>query len=150
MDSSWHLGRAKLGDQVPRPPSEYCRENVSLGASFLAHFEAEDALANDYSRNVLWGSDYPHQEGTWLLPENDDEPSVGRQALRRTFSGLPEADVRLMLGDNAIRVYGLDRSALAKVARRISAPTFSEIDVPLDAVPTGASRLAFREVGPWA
>jgi predicted TIM-barrel fold metal-dependent hydrolase len=150
MDSAWLSARDMLGDQVPRPPSEYCSENVYLGGSFLARFEAEDAVAKNYSRNVLWGSDYPHQEGTWLLPEDENGPSVGRQALRRTFAGLPEPDVRSMLGENAIRVYGLDPAALAKVAERISAPTIDEIDVPLDTVPAGASRLAFREVGPWA
>jgi hypothetical protein len=57
--------RQELGSHVPRPPSEYCRANVSLGGSFLARFEAEDAIAHDYVPNMLWGSDYPHMEGTW-------------------------------------------------------------------------------------
>jgi hypothetical protein len=77
---------------------------------------------------------------------------VGRQALRYTFAGLPEADVRRMLGENAIRVYGLDGAALQQVARRIAAPSFDDINRPLDAVPTTAHAhsLAFRALGPWA
>ena len=74
-------------------------------------------------------------QGTWRRPEDDTEPSVGRQALRRTFAGLPEEDVRLMLGVNAVRVHGLDSAALEAVAQRIGAPTFDEIDTPLEGVP---------------
>ena len=43
-----------------------------LGASFQARFEAEDAIENGYWRNILWGTDYPHVEGTWRSPEDGD------------------------------------------------------------------------------
>jgi hypothetical protein len=67
-------------------------------------------------------------------------------------AGLPEAEVRAMLGGTAADVYGLDPDRLAAVAADIGAPTFAELDRPLvlDEVPAGASPFAFRTVGPWA
>jgi len=58
----------------------------------------------------MWGSDYPHPEGTW--------PHT-RAQMRETFTGLPEADLRAMLGGNAARLYGFDAEALSRVAARI-------------------------------
>ena len=150
MDSVWRAHRATLGDQVPRPPSEYAHEHVSLGASFLANFEAVDAVERGYVRNVLWGSDYPHAEGTWQQPESDDAPSIGLQSMRAAFAGLQPHDVRAIAGENAARVYNLDLSALHDVATRIGAPSPRDLAEPLTAVPAGASPLAFRTFGPWA
>jgi predicted TIM-barrel fold metal-dependent hydrolase len=59
---------------------------------------------------ILWGSDFPHEEGTW--------PATAA-ALKTTFAGVPEPELRAMLGDNAMKVYGFDRDALAVHARRI-------------------------------
>jgi predicted TIM-barrel fold metal-dependent hydrolase len=65
----------------------------------------------------MWGSDYPHLEGTW--------PNT-LKALRETFSTYPEEEVRAMLGENAARVYGFDADALQRVADEIG-PTLAEI-----------------------
>jgi predicted TIM-barrel fold metal-dependent hydrolase len=145
--------RSPLAMQVPRAPSEYCARQVSIGASFLSRAEAERAIADGYADRVLWGSDYPHMEGTYQYPGVPDfagQASIGRQSLRFTFAGLPEPAVRDMLGLNAARVYGLDVEALERVADRIDAPTFAEVSEPLDAIPAGASPFAFRTIGPWA
>jgi predicted TIM-barrel fold metal-dependent hydrolase len=150
LDSVWRAHRESLGDQVPRPPSEYCAEQVSLGASFLANFEAVDAIEHGYVDNVLWGSDYPHAEGTWQLPATADAESIGKLSMRAAFTGIDEADVRKMAGQNAMRVYGLDPVELAAVATRIGAPTVAELTRPLDAVPAGGSPFAFRTFGPWS
>ena len=150
LDSVWRAHRASLGDQVPRLPSEYCAEQVSLGASFLAHFEAVDAIEQGYVDNVMWGSDYPHSEGTWQMPEAGDTTSIGKLSMRAAFAGLDEVSVRKMAGENAMRVYGLDPVELAAVAERIGAPAVDEITRPLDAVPAGGSPFAFRTFGPWA
>lgn len=141
---------AELEQLCPRLPSEYAAENVFIGASFHAHFEAEDAIEKGYVRNVLWGSDYPHAEGTYQDPEGleIDEPMT-RLAQRSTYAGLPREEVGWMLGENAIGAYGLDRDALEKVAARINAPTYDDLNRPLDAVPAGAGHLAFRTFGPW-
>ena len=150
LDSVWRAHRALLGDQGPRPPSEYCAEQVVLGASFLAHFEAVDAVTNGYVDNVMWGSDYPHAEGTWQMPDEGDTRSITKLSMRAAFAGVDEPSVRKMAGENAMRVYGLDPHALAVVASRIGAPTIDELTRPIDAVPAGASPFAFRTFGPWA
>jgi hypothetical protein len=59
---------------------------------------------------ITFGRDYPHAEGTW--PNTADW-------LSDAFAGVPDDELRLMLGENAIRVLGLDRATLAVVAERI-------------------------------
>ena len=51
-----------------------------------------------YDRNVLWGSDYPHLEGTWQFTAEEDEEPQTHLSLRFTFAGLPERPVRGMVG----------------------------------------------------
>jgi predicted TIM-barrel fold metal-dependent hydrolase len=150
LDSVWLAHRAALGDQVPRPPSEYCAAQVFIGSSFLAHFEAVDAVAHGYVDNVMWGSDYPHAEGTWQQPEAGDTESVGVLSMRSAFAGLDAMSVCKMAGENAMRVYGLDATALRAVAARIGAPTVDQLTTPIDAVPASVSPFAFRTFGPWA
>jgi predicted TIM-barrel fold metal-dependent hydrolase len=103
---------AKLGDyrsHLKLKPSEYFHRNVFLGASCMPRREAEMRHQIGVP-NIMWGSDYPHPEGTW--------PHT-REQMRETFTGLPEGDLRAMLGGNAVRVYGFDAAALAHVAARI-------------------------------
>jgi len=135
---------------LPRRPSDYFRENVFVGASFLAHFEAEAALAEDMVSNIMWGSDYPHQEGTWQYRE--DEMSVTKVALQHTFFELPGDAVRMMAGENAARCYGLDIDELARVAEAIAAPTLQDLaERPAD-LPSidWWGGYAFRRMGPWS
>ena len=63
---------------------------------------------------IMWGSDYPHPEGSW--------PNTA-QYLRDTFGDFPEADGRKILGENAVEFYGLDRSRLQAVADEIGPDT---------------------------
>jgi predicted TIM-barrel fold metal-dependent hydrolase len=65
----------------------------------------------------MWGSDYPHIEGTW--PNTMD-------ALRATFGDYPEEEIRSILGGNAMKVYGFDSEQLTKTAARIG-PTIASI-----------------------
>ena len=46
---------------------------------------------------LLWGSDYPHDEGSF--PHS-------QAVIERTFAGLSEADTRRIVYDNAARLYG--------------------------------------------
>jgi hypothetical protein len=139
-----------LAARVPKLPSEYCRDQVYVGASFHARFEATDAVERAYSANVLWGSDYPHGEGTFQYPEHWDDEPMTHLALRHTYAGLPAEPVRAMAGENAVRAYRLDRPALAAVAARINAPTEAGLARPVADVPDGGGVLAFRTVGAWA
>lgn len=141
---------AELFDkQLPRHPSEYMADHVYFGASFAAPFEAEQAVLNGVENNLLWGSDYPHVEGTFVYPKDIGMPSVTRLALRNTFHDIKPETTRRMLGENAIKVFNLDGEALQGIANRIGAPTPAELAKPIDATPDGASQLAFRSQTAW-
>jgi predicted TIM-barrel fold metal-dependent hydrolase len=105
----------------PRLPSEYWTEHCYIAGSFLAPFEAE--LRHEVGlRNLLWGDDYPHVEGTWPRTLLN---------LRDTFATVPEEDARMILGENAVDVYGLDRGSLIEVAQRVG-PLPSQLADPVD------------------
>ena len=73
---------AKLGEytsHLSMKPSEYFRRNVFLGASCMPRREA-DLRAEIGLENMMWGSDYPHPEGSW--------PHT-RQQMIDTFHDLP-------------------------------------------------------------
>jgi predicted TIM-barrel fold metal-dependent hydrolase len=125
-----------LQAQVPRKPSEYMTSNVFLGASFMGPETVREAIDEGYASNVLWGSDYPHGEGTYKYPEYPGEPSMSRQCIRWAFAKCPMEYQVPMLGENGIRVYGLDQEALAKIALSIG-PTIDEINEPLLEMPAG-------------
>ena len=91
----------------------------------------------------MWGSDYPHVEGTFVHPDGAAMPSVTRLALRNTFCNIPPEHTRRMIGENAIDVYDLDRAALAAIARHRRTDD-GELGTPIDTVPEGASLHAFR------
>jgi len=108
------------GALPPEPPSFYAKRNCFYGASSPSPRE----LAGRHEIGVdhlLWGSDYPHYEGTY--------PHT-RKSLRHTFHAMPQAEVRAMLGENAAKLYGFDLEALAPIAARIG-PTPEEVAVPL-------------------
>jgi predicted TIM-barrel fold metal-dependent hydrolase len=150
LDASWRMFsthpemNAAFYRRVPRPPSEYMGSNVFMGASFASPFEVQQAVEHGFSSQVLWGSDHPHVEGTYLYQSDPSMPSVTRLSLRNTFCDLAPADIRAMVGGNAIDAYGLDRAGLQAIADRIDAPTIDELTTPIDAVPEGASLHAFR------
>jgi predicted TIM-barrel fold metal-dependent hydrolase len=133
----------------PKLPSEYAETNVLIGASALAPFEAKQAIEDGYTRNVCWGRDFPHPEGTWK-PHGADEESITRLQLRFAFNGIEPDMVRDMVGANVIRECNLDGDLLAKVAERIDAPTYAEIAEPIDAIPENHGVFAFRELSLWA
>jgi predicted TIM-barrel fold metal-dependent hydrolase len=145
---SLYLSYPDLHKDVPKKPSEYCRENVFIGASYLAPFEAKLAVEEGYATNVCWGRDFPHTEGTWK-PFDVGEERMTHLSLRYALEGIDPENVRLMAGDNLIRAFGLDRQALTEVAERIKAPTYDDLAKPIAAIPEGAGWLSFRTVGAW-
>ena len=113
MDGLYHGPTgAAIRATLPKPPSEYFRQNCFIGASFLSNWEAKFAIEHDLVANAMWGDDYPHAEGTW--------PHT-REAMRFTFSDIDPKYTRQFLGDTAIDVYGLDR-AEAEEGRRPDRP----------------------------
>ena len=137
---------------VPEPPSFYMDRSIYIGGSFLAHFEVEDAVANGYVGNVMWGSDYPHIEGTWRFTEDQSERGeMTRASLKMTLAGMSSATIRSVAGETATDVYGFDRAALAQIADRIAAPSPAELTRGIDELPTGAEvSFGFRVRGAWS
>jgi predicted TIM-barrel fold metal-dependent hydrolase len=114
LDAVYDEHRADL--PAKRKPSEYWQTNCLGGASFIHKAEVE--MRHELGvETILFGRDFPHPEGTW--PQT-------RQWLQHAFAGVPENELRLMLGENAIRLLHLDRDRLAEIAKRIG-PTATDI-----------------------
>ena len=114
MDFQYNEGEisAKLGNyrgHLSMQPSGYFARNCGIGASCVRRADIENRHEIGLDQ-IMWGSDYPHPEGTW--------PHTSRY-YEETFSGIPEKDGRKILGGNAVRFYGLDEPRLRSVADRI-------------------------------
>ena len=90
-------------------PSGYFARNCFIGASFMPAHEGRFRHAIGVDK-LMWGSDYPHLEGTW--------PNT-LKALHETFGDYPEDEIRAILGRNAASVYGFDTGALQPIADEI-------------------------------
>jgi len=126
---------------------------VWMGNSFQSRQEAVAAIDIGREERFLWGSDYPHPEGTYTFTDDDAYPMT-RLALANTYHGLPADAVRSMVGLNALDAYPrLDPAALRDVAARIG-PAPSELDTApdLDLHPhvRGTGTMAFRTEGAWS
>jgi predicted TIM-barrel fold metal-dependent hydrolase len=100
-------------------PTEYFQRQCYLGASFLRADEGGDRHKIGVDK-LMYGTDYPHLEGTW--PNTMD-------ALRATFGPYPEQETRAILGTNALEVYAFDRDLLLPIAEKIG-PTLADIQKP--------------------
>ena len=107
-------------DELTLAPSEYVKRNCYFGASAFSPYESSmiDFLGEDH---IMWGSDYPHEEGT--TPHS-------REAIRWALHDQPESRCRKILAGNAARVYGFDLEALTPIAEKIG-PSVVETHTPL-------------------
>jgi predicted TIM-barrel fold metal-dependent hydrolase len=119
-------GGAPVRSYLELRPSEYVDRQVFLGASLMKRHEAEMREEIGVGR-IMWGADYPHLEGA---------APVHRLVLRQVFGGMPEEDVRRMLGANAVDVFGFNAAQLQAVADRVG-PTVADLSTPisLDEIP---------------
>ena len=126
--------------------------NVFLGASFASPYEVQQATEHGLSSQVLWGSDYPHLEGTFVYDEDREVSSVHSSPRSVTPSALPLQQIfAAWLGRTRIGLYNLDHAALSGVASQIAAPNLEELTTPIERVPDGASVTAFRVgEGSWS
>jgi predicted TIM-barrel fold metal-dependent hydrolase len=131
LDALFDEHRADL--PATRKPSEYWEENCMAGLSFMhtAEIEMRDEIG---VHKILFGRDYPHTEGTW--------PNTG-DYLRTLFTGVPERDIRMILGENAVDFLGLDRAKLAAIAERVG-PSIDEITGGPEIDPALLAHLAER------
>jgi len=93
-------------------PTEYWRRNCCVGATFMSRPEAQARYEIGID-NIMWGSDFPHPEGTY---------PVTRESLRHSFAAIPQEELRPMLGLNAARVYNFDLVELGRLAATVGPP----------------------------
>jgi len=112
MDRTYEMPMFRhLRRQLPLSPSEYFARQCAI-SSFIGPEEAA-ARDNIGVRNLMWGADYPHIEGTWPHTE---------AKLKEGFADVPQAEVVAMVGGNALDVFGFDRDLLGELARAIGPP----------------------------
>ena len=119
-------GGAPVRSYLRHRPSEYVERHVYLGGSLMKRYEAEMREEVGVDR-LMWGADYPHLEGA---------APVHRLVLRHVFGGLPEEDLRRILGLNAVELFGFDLGRLEEVAARVG-PTVEDLatGVALEDIP---------------
>lgn len=96
-EAAWDYYPGLIEPLPKRRPSEYWHENMyatfqndPLGLSLLDYIGAD---------RVMWAVDYPHAEGTFGYSE---------QSVQSVLSATTPENARLILGDNARRVFKLD------------------------------------------
>jgi len=100
-------------------PHEYFERQCFLGASFLT--PGDCTLRHEIGVDrLMWGSDYPHLEGTW--------PNT-MPSLRETFGEVDEKETRAMLGETALGVFAFDAEQMKGIAEKIG-PTLEDIQSP--------------------
>jgi len=97
MDHWWEDHRLWMRPKLDESPSFYFKRN------FWATFEDDrPGIVTRHMVGVdrlLWGSDYPHTEGTFPF-------SI--QRITKDFVDVPEAETRMMVRDNAARLYRIE------------------------------------------
>jgi predicted TIM-barrel fold metal-dependent hydrolase len=124
---------------LPRSATDYFRQNVWMGVSQPgpADVAARHQIGLD---RFMWGSDYPHDEGT--------HPYT-REHLRARFSDVDPSELKLFLSENAAKLYDFDLAALAPMASKFG-PTVGEIAEPIDAIPDKALERLSGDMDPKA
>jgi len=117
---------------ISRLPSEYFGTNVFIGASTMSREEIRRRHLNGIDA-LMWGTDYPHPEGSW--------PNTVER-LETDFRDVSIEDTRQLLGLNAVDCYGLDLDGLTGVAARVG-PTPEQLGQDPDLrTPADATRAA--------
>lgn len=119
---------------LPLSATEYFARNVWVGVSQPGPEDA--AVAMSAPGRFMWGSDYPHDEGTGPYT---------REHLRQLFHATPPAQLEAFLAGNAASLYGFDLDALAPLAAQLG-PTVEEIATPLDRLPDHPNEALLKAV----
>jgi predicted TIM-barrel fold metal-dependent hydrolase len=112
--------------------TEQWAQNCHIACAFPGpeDMQARHVLGVD---KFMWGSDYPHDEGTH--PYTKDH-------LRRRFADVPHDECTKILSENAAKLYGFDLDALAPFAAEYG-PTREE----LHTVPDGPDMQVQKAIG---
>ena len=82
----------------------------------------------------MWGSDYPHDEGTYPFT---------RETLRQVLPGIGPDEKQRILGENCASLYGFDLNRLAPLAAAFG-PTVEELDARLEELPDHPNEALLR------
>lgn len=110
-----------IRETLPLRPGQYWDRQCFVGSSppaGRAEIEARHLIGVD---KLMWGSDYPHPDGAW--PRS-------RQRISEMFAGVPIPEVRLILGENALKVYPFERALLRRIADRVGISPAAIGDTP--------------------
>ena len=117
--ASWLAAQAERMDEVYETHHMFVRPKLSLtpreiiARQVSCSFQYDRACIMSRSvtspRALMWGADYPHNEGTW--PKS-------KQVVAQLFDGIDisEQDKADILGLNAARLFRLPRPELAQAA----------------------------------
>jgi predicted TIM-barrel fold metal-dependent hydrolase len=138
MYHGWKAGNIGEIDAAKDPalselPSFYAKRNCWYGASFPGPREIEGRHVVGLDK-ILWGNDYPHYEGSY---------PYSRENMRLAFAEVPEPEVRMMLGENAAKLYGFDLDKLRPAANEANI-TPELVATQLDEIPAHSQCLAFQ------
>jgi predicted TIM-barrel fold metal-dependent hydrolase len=99
LDDVWdtHRGWSNSQLNVPKPPSTYYMEHIY--SCFFKDAVGVRMLDIVGENNVMFETDYPHQDGTW--PHS-------REAAAEQFGTLSDAQIHKLARGNAIALFGLD------------------------------------------
>ncbi len=97
MDEAFEEHEQWVNPKLVAPPSHYAKTqcHVTLGADRAPLLTREITGIEP----LLWASDYPHPEGTF--PHS-------QEVVARIFAGVPEPEMRAIVGGNAARLYGVN------------------------------------------
>jgi predicted TIM-barrel fold metal-dependent hydrolase len=115
--------------------SEYFARNVWMGVSQPGPADVAALPVVGLDR-FMWGSDYPHDEGTYPYT---------REHLRQVFPATDPDRMQQILAENAARLYDFDLAALAPSAAKYG-PTVEELAVPLTQLPDDPNEALLRAV----
>ncbi len=126
--------RFKPEHTLPRSATEYFHQNVWIGASFPQRSDVAAARSTIGIDRFMWGSDYPHDEGTY---------PYSTLALRQVFSDWDETELRKVLATNAAELYDFDLEALDAAAAKVG-PRVAEVAQPLLDLPAEPNEALLR------
>jgi predicted TIM-barrel fold metal-dependent hydrolase len=118
---------------LPQSASHYFCQNCWMGVSQPGPDDAAARFAIGLDR-FMWGSDYPHDEGT---------APFTREHLRQRFADAPSDELRAILAGNAATLYDFDLDALAPLAAKVG-PTVAELAEPLVELPENPNEALLR------
>jgi predicted TIM-barrel fold metal-dependent hydrolase len=96
MDDHWWRNRTWTGSKLTMLPSDYFRRNIKVTfirepfAVAVRHWIGID--------NLMWSNDYPHHRHDW---------PYSRRIIEESMVGVPAAEKRRMICDNARELYKL-------------------------------------------